>query len=125
MGAGAYFDSDKFFHEVDGTRSAHKTAMFNGIIERMEANGAVVDTDDEFPYYKELSDGTEEEVGTERVIEFEMGDFDYKLTQTVENYRVAGRKLEPFDPPQVNITLMRKEFNSQNWESVDLSKLIS
>lgn len=124
MGAGAYFDSDRFFHEVDGTKSASRQAMFDGIIKRMEANGAVVDTDEEFPYYKELSDGTEEEVGTERVIEFEMGDFDYKLMQTVENYKVAGRNLEPVEPPFVNITLKRKDFNAQNWENVDLSNLI-
>jgi len=118
-----YFDSDKFFHETNDTRSASKNAIFDDIIARMEKNGAVVQSDDEFPFYREIG-GTEEEVGTERVIEFEMGDFDYKLTHTIEEYRIAGRNLEPLDPPMVKIELKKKGFNEQRWESVDLSKLI-
>lgn len=124
MGAGAYFDSDRFLHEVDETRSASRSAIFENIIERMEKNGAEIKSDDEFPLYRELSNGTEEEIGTERIIEFEMGDFDYKLTHTIEEFRIAGRSLEPLDPPIVKITLKRRGFNEQYWESVDLGNLI-
>lgn len=122
MGAGGQFDSGKFFHEVDETKRAERDDLFERILARLKTSGAEITEDAEYPLYKEA--GSEEvEVGMERLVEFEMGNWEWRLRRSVEELKVVGRSVEELAQPWVEVRLQKKAFGSDRWEHVDLEAL--
>lgn len=123
MGSGAYLDPDKFFPETDSTRSSSREGLFEKVIERLKKSGAEIKKDEEYPYYRELSNGTEEETGTERIVEFVRGDEEWQISRVVEVARVKGRSVEKMEKEEVKINVKKRPIDTERWEIVDLSSL--
>lgn len=120
MGAGGQFDSEKFFHETDETRAAARDDLFEKILQRIAMSGAVIESDETYPYYKDIN-GEEEETGSERVVEFEMNSDDWRISRVVEHSRPGTHGIEKMEKPHVDIHLEKRPAGSDKWEAVDLS----
>ncbi len=123
MGVGG---AKKDMREIPETRAAGRDEAFEEIIKRLKTAGAKIEEDDTHPYYIDI--GEEEfEIGTERIIQFNLNQMDFKLTRRVEKFILQGagrqKHIEELDIPRVHITLKRKEELSNDWQSVDLEEM--
>ncbi|MEK7673522.1 MAG: hypothetical protein AAB373_06585 [Patescibacteria group bacterium] len=123
MGAGGKKPAMK---EIDETRGAGRDEAFDGIIARVTAAGAEIIQDETTPLYTEIGN-QEMDVGYERVVEFNLARFDFKLSRRVENQVLQGeshqKHLEPANPPRIKLTLRRKPDNTNDWQVVDLESM--
>ncbi len=123
MGAGGKKPAMK---EIDETRGAGRDEAFEAIIDRIKSAGGEV-TEDQFnPLYTEI--GTQEfEVGSERVVQFSLNRFDFKLSRRVETQSVQGeghkKSLSDLTSPRIKFILKRKPDTTQDWQSVDLEDM--
>lgn len=113
-------------HEIDETRAAGRDDAFENIINRLKAAGADMTQDETHPLYTEI--GTQElEVGSERVVQFNLNRFDFLLSRRVETHSLQGeshqKHLQPLTTPRIKFILKRKPDNSQNWQIVDLEDM--
>lgn len=123
MGAGGKKPPMK---EIDETRNAGRDEAFENIINRVKASGAEILQDDSAPLYAEI--GSQElEIGYERVVQFNLARFDFKLSRRVETQIIQGegrqKYLSPANPPRIKLTLRRKPDNTQDWQVVDLEDM--
>lgn len=123
MGAGGKKPAMK---EIDETRGAGRDEAFEAIIERIKSVGGEVTEDDTSPLYAEI--GTQElEVGYERVVQFSLNRFDFKLSRRVETQSIQGeghtKRLSVLATPHIKFILKRKPDNSQDWQLVDLENM--
>lgn len=115
------------FREIDDTVAASKAALFDEIIERIKKAGGKIIRDETTPLYEEI--GVEEaETGSERVVEFNLNNFDFLLTRKVQTHHLSGagrhKNLEAFSSPRINMHLKRKSPNSDDWQNVDLEDIM-
>lgn len=120
MGAGGKKPAMK---EIDETRNAGRDEAFEAIVDRIKSAGGEVTDDEVNPLYTEI--GTQElEVGYERVVQFNLNRFDFKLSRRVETQSLQGeghtKRLSALTSPRIKFILKRKADNSQDWQLVDL-----
>lgn len=116
-------------HEIDDTRASVQDDAFDEFLDKIESLGGEITEDEEVPLYIDL--GMEEfEVGTERIVKFEIpkvGKMEFLLTRKNETQRVAGdgrhKHLEPMNPPRIKMVLKRREGSNADWVIVDLEDL--
>ena len=123
MGAGG---EKKGLPEIDDTRAAGRDDAFEAIIQRIKDSGGDVVQDETHPLYTDI--GSEEfEVGTERVVQFEINKMDFLLTRKSETHRLSGdgrqKHVEENKTPKINITLKTKSPYSSDWQVVDLEDM--
>lgn len=116
----------KPFHEIDDTRGSAADDRFEMILRRVEAAGADITLDEESPLYTDV--GMQQfEIGYERVVEFNLGGFDFRITRDVKTVRLSGagkqKHLEDLAVPAIHIHLKRKPETSQQWIEVDLEDM--
>ena len=123
MGAGG---KKPAMHEIAETRAAGRDEAFEAIIERVKAAGAEMIKDETSPLYTEVGN-QEFEVGTHRVVEFNLNRFDFQLTRKVESHVLGGsghqKHIEELEAPRSHITMKRKADTSQDWQGVDLEDM--
>lgn len=112
--------------EIDDTRAAGRDEAFENIISRVKSAGAKINSDETTPLYTEI--GSQEfEIGYERIVEFNLARFDFKLSRRVETQILQGeshqKHLEPANPPRIKLTLRRKPDTTQDWQVVDLEDM--
>lgn len=113
-------------HEIAETRQAGKDAAFDAIIERVKEAGAEIIKDESAPLYTEV--GLQElEIGSRRVVEFNLKKFDFQLTRRTETHVLQGaghqKHVEALDIPRSHIVMKKKPDNSNDWQVVDLEDL--
>jgi hypothetical protein len=123
MGAGGKKPAMK---EIDETRGAGRDEAFEAIIARIKSVGGEVTEDETNPLYTEV--GTQElEVGYERVVQFSLNRFDFKLSRRVETQSIQGeghqKRLSELASPRIKFVLKRKPDNTQDWQLVDLEDM--
>lgn len=123
MGVGG---EKKPFHEIDDTRGSAADDRFEMILNRVKAAGADITLDEESPLYTEI--GMQQfEIGYERVVEFNLAKFDFRITRDVKTMRLSGagkqKHMEQLPSPSIQIHLKRKPETSQQWIEVDLEDL--
>lgn len=123
MGVGG---SKKPLHEIAETRAAGRDAAFDEIIEKISSAGGKITEDETHALYTDI--GMEEfEMGTQRIIEFELNNTEFQLTRNVENYTLQGsgrqKHLEELEIPRVRINLKKKSPSSDDWQTVDLEDM--
>lgn len=123
MGVGG---EKKPFHEIDDTRGSAADDRFEMILRRVEKAGADITLDEESPLYTDI--GMQQfEIGYERIVEFNLYNFDFRITRDVKTVRLSGtgkqKHLEDLPVPSVQIHLKRKPDTSQQWLEVDLEDL--
>lgn len=113
-------------HEIDETRAAGRDEAFEEIIRRIVAAGGEIVEDETHPLFVDM--GSEEvEVGSQRVVQFSLNRFDFKLTRNVEKQSLHGegrhKHLEDLAMPRIKISLKRKPASSEDWQVVDLEDM--
>lgn len=123
MGAGGKKPPMK---EIEETRGAGRDEAFEAIIDRIKSVGGEVTEDNSSPLYSEVGD-QELEVGYERVVQFSLNRFDFKLSRRVETQAIQGeghtKHLSALASPRIKFILKRKPDNSQDWQLVDLEDM--
>lgn len=123
MGAGGKKPPMK---EIDETRGAGRDEAFEAIVDRIKSVGGEVTEDTTSPLYSEVGD-QELEVGYERVVQFSLNRFDFKLSRRVETQAIQGeghtKHLSVLASPRIKFILKRKPDNSQDWQLVDLENM--
>ena len=114
-------------HEIAETKAAAREEEFEEILDKIKAAGTKIDQDETHPLYTEVGE-QEFEIGTERIIEFNIRNLDFKLIRKVEDYILQGsghqKHIEELEISKVYITLKRKESSSDRWETVDLEDML-
>ena len=123
MGAGG---QKREMHEIDATRAATRDHAFDELIERIKSAGGEITQDETHPLYIDI--GMEEaEIGTERIVEFNLNKMDFKLIRKSETHRIDGaghnKSLVPMEAPRIKMTLRRKPEISDDWQIVDLDDM--
>lgn len=123
MGVGG---EKKAMHEISSTKASLQDEAFEAILEKVKAAGADISKDESSPLYTDV--GMEEfEIGTERVIEFNLNDKDFQLTRKVETHILQGaarqKHVEELDTPRSRMTLKVKAPNEDIWQAVDLEDM--
>ena len=112
--------------EIDETRNAGRDEAFEAIIDRIKSVGGDVTEDDTSPLYTEVG-AQELEVGYERVVQFSLNRFDFKLSRRVETQAIQGeghtKHLSSLPSPRIKFILKRKPDNTQDWQLVDLEDM--
>ncbi|MBI5754203.1 hypothetical protein HZA40_03620 [Candidatus Peregrinibacteria bacterium] len=123
MGAGGKKPPMK---EIDETRAAGRDEAFENIINRVKAAGAEIVLDEISPLYTEIGN-QEFEIGSERIVQFNLARLDFKLSRRVENQSIQGeghqKHLTALTTPRIKLTLRRKPDNTQDWQVVDLEDM--
>ncbi len=109
--------------EIPETKAAAKDEAFEAIIDRIEASGGEILSDELSPLY--ISIGSQElEIGTQRVVECNLNKLDIQLTRNVETHALSGsghqKSADKLDMPRVKITMKQKSELSETWQVVDL-----
>lgn len=116
----------KGFHEIDETRAATRDEAFEEIIRRIKAAGAVISKDETSPFYTDVG-AQEFELGTTRVVEFNLNNFDFLLTRKVENFILQGaarqKHTEPLTPPRFTLSLKRKGQFEEDWVAMEIGEI--
>lgn len=122
MGAGG---EKKPLPEIGETRASVRDDKFEEIVERIRAVASDFE-DQEHPLYFSIGED-DFEVGTQRVITFNISKFDFELTRSVEILRLSGegrqKHLEENPSPKINIKLRRKSQYDSDWQVVDMDDL--
>ncbi len=112
--------------EIDETRAASRDAAFDAIIEKIVSAGGEISQDETFPLYTEV--GSQEfEVGSKRVVEFNLNKLDFQLIRTVETHVLQGgghqKHLEELSSPRIKMNLKKKSPANNEWQVVDLEDM--
>ena len=123
MGVGG---EKKGMREIPETKAATRDEAFEEIIERViEAGGEIIE-DEIHPLYTDIG-AQELEIGTQRIVEFNLNRMDIKLTRNVETHSLSGsghqKHAEKLEVPRVKITMRRKSELSNDWQIVDLDEM--
>ena len=123
MGAGGKKPS---MHEIAETRAAGRDEAFENIISKLKTAGADLTQDETHPLFTEI--GPQElEVGSERVVQFNLNRSDFLLSRRVETHSLQGesrqKHLQLLETPRIKFILKRKPDNSQDWQVVDLEDI--
>ncbi len=122
MGAGG---AKKGLPEIGDTKASVKDDQFQEIVDRIKSVATEFE-DETHPLY--LSIGEDEfEIGTQRVINFNINKFDFELTRDVETLRLSGegrqKHLEDNPSPKISMKLRRKSQYDNDWQVVDMDDL--
>lgn len=117
---------DKPLREIDDTAMSASEDRFEEILEKVKAAGARIDRDEESPLYADLG-MDEAEIGTQRVVEFNLNHTDFMITRQVREARVSGeghrKRREDLERPGIDIKLKRKPETSDQWVAVDMEDM--
>ena len=115
----------KAMPEIEETKAAGRDDSFEKIVERIKTV-ATEFSDETSPLYTDIGN-QEFEMGTQRIVEFNLNKFDFQLIRNVETHRVSGeghqKHLDELQVPRSNNKLKRKSQYESNWQSVDLNDL--
>lgn len=123
MGVGG---EKKGMREIPETKAATRDRDFEEIIERViEAGGEIIE-DETHPLYTDI--GVQElEIGTQRIVEFNLDKMDIQLTRNVETHLLSGsghqKHAEELEIPRVKVTMKRKSELSNDWQVVDFDEM--
>lgn len=122
MGAGGQKHS---MHEIDETRASVRDDQFEQILERIKSVAEEYE-EETHPLYADLGED-EFEIGSERLIHFNLNKFDFELSRKHQTHRISGegrqKYLEENSTPKISMTLRRKSQYDNNWQVVDLEDL--
>jgi len=123
MGVGG---EKKAMREIPETKAAARDEAFEEIIERVVQAGGEIVEDEIHPLYTEI--GSQElEIGTQRIVEFNLNKMDIQLKRNVETHILSGsghqKHAEKLEIPRVKITMKRKSELSDDWQVVDLEEM--
>lgn len=109
--------------EIAETRAAGHAAAFDALVERIKKEGGVIHKDDNSPLFIDV--GPDQfEIGTERIIEFEIRNMEFQLTRKTETSVLQGsghqKHVEDLDIPRTRDTLKRRDLESGQWQIMDL-----
>lgn len=112
-------------HEIDATRASVRDDEFQAIVDKIKAVAEEFD-EEEGPLYIDLGE-EEYEVGSQRLIHFNLNKLDFELTRKVETHRLSGdgrhKHLEENPTPKITIKLRRKSQYDNDWQVVDMDDL--
>lgn len=116
----------KGMREIPETRAATRDRDFEEIIERViEAGGEIIE-DEIHPLYMDIG-AQELEIGTQRIVEFNLDRMDIRLTRNVETHLLSGsghqKHVEELEIPRVKISMKRKSELSDDWQVVDFDEI--
>jgi hypothetical protein len=122
MGVGKKYS----LHEIDETKGVAADEAFEDIIQRVKDAGGKIEKDENTPLYTEIG-MDEAEVGSKRVVEFNLNRFDFQLIREVKTMRIMGegrtKSLEKMGRPQVHMIMKRKSEIEDTWKIVDLEDM--
>lgn len=120
MGVGG---EKKGMPEIPETKAAARDEAFEAIIERIKSSGGEIIKDETSPLYTEIG-AQELEIGTQRIVEFNLDKMDIQLTRNVETHALSGsghqKHAEKLEMPRVKISMKQKPDTSDTWQVVDL-----
>lgn len=109
-------------HEISETRAATAKHQFEDIIEKVKEAGGKITKDEEYPLYIDIGQ-SEDQIGMERIVEFNLNRTDFQMTRKMETHRLQGagrqKSLEELHPERVTLKLKRKPELDENWVNVD------
>lgn len=122
MGSGKNYE----MHEINETRAAGRAQAFDDILEKIKTAGGEIIRDEEVPLYVDI--GSQElEIGTERVVEFNLNRTDFQLIRQTKDARITGqghqKSMETLDVPHIDIRMKKKAETETDWRVVDLDEL--
>ncbi len=113
--------------EIDDTRQAVADDRFEEILNKVKAAGAEIVNDETSPIYSG-PDEDDVEIGEQRVVEFNLSKFDFRITREVRYGKVEfdGRRREIVElpTPRIDLKLKRKPEISDQWVIVDLENFM-
>jgi hypothetical protein len=113
-------------HEIPETRAAGRDEAFEEILERVKAVGGEITKDETSPLYVEVG-AQEFEVGTQRVVEFNLNRTDFQLLRKVETHVLQGgghqKHIEELESPRSKVTMKKKAETNLDWTVVDLEDI--
>ena len=122
MGSGKRYE----MKEIGETRAAGKAQAFENILEKIKAAGGEIIRDEETPLYVDIG-AQELEIGTERIVEFNLNKFDFQLIRQTKDARITGqghqKSMETLDIPHIDIKMKKKAETDNDWLIVDLEEL--
>jgi len=123
MGVGG---EKKPMREISATQQASRDEAFEAIIEKLRSAGAQIEEDEVHPLYTDVGE-QEFEIGSERIVRFDLNNTNFLLVRKVETHSLQGQGLnkhiEPHDPPRTHISLKRKAPLDKDWQVVDLEDM--
>lgn len=112
--------------EIDSTMASASDDEINNIISAVTNAGGNITLDESNPVYADLGD-RELETGFERIIEFSLAKTDYRITRTVQEYKITGtgrhKGVEKMTNPWINTKMQKKAENTEQWQLVDIEDL--
>jgi hypothetical protein len=112
--------------EIDDTKSAGRDDAFEAIITRVVDADGEISSDETHPLFIDIG-ADEFEVGTERIVQFELNRMEFLLTRKVETHRLSGdgrnKHVEENRPSKINISLKTKTPYANDWQVVDLDDM--
>lgn len=122
MGSGKSYE----MHEIGETRAAGRAQAFDDILAKVKAAGGEIVRDEETPLYTDI--GSQElEIGTERVVEFNLNRIDFQLIRQTKDARITGqghqKSIEKLDVPHIDTRMRKKAETETEWRVVDLEEL--
>lgn len=122
MGTGKQFP----LHETNATRAAGRDEAFEMILEKIIAAGGKISKDEACPLYTEVGQD-QFEVGSQRMIEFNLNKTDFQITRKVETHLLQGagkqKHIEKTDIPRIKIVMKRKSSSTNDWQIIDLDEM--
>jgi hypothetical protein len=111
--------------EIEETKAASRDDKFETIVKRIQSVASEF-SDETSPLFIDVGN-QDFEVGTQRVVEFNLNKFDFQLTRKVETHRLSGegfnKHVEEMSVPRASIKLKRKSQYETNWQAIDLNDL--
>lgn len=112
--------------EIEETRAAGRDQAFEDIIERIKSAGGEVIEDESSPLFIEVGN-QEFEIGTQRIVIFNLNKMDFQLIRKVEFASLQGaghhKHIEDLSTPRIHISMKSKSELSQDWQVVDLEDM--
>lgn len=112
--------------EIPETKAAARDEAFEAIVERVVQAGGEIIEDEIHPLYTSV--GSQElEIGSQRIVEFNLDKLDIQLTRNVETHILSGsghqKHADKLEMPRVKITMKRKSELADDWQVVDLEDM--
>lgn len=123
MGSGKKYE----MKEIDETRAAGQAYAFDDILEKVKAAGGVIVRDEETSLFVDI--GSQElEIGTERIVEFNLAGHDFMLIRQTKDARISGsghqKSMEKLDIPHIDTKMKKKAESESDWRVIDLDELL-
>lgn len=121
-----FFDKRKPINELDDTVASAADDRLEEIIRKVKAAGGEITLDEITPLHTDFNNEVVE-IGTQRVVEFNLNKTDFQIVRNVKNFHTAGashrKHLERVDRPMIETKLKRKPENSDQWIGVDFDEM--